>query len=288
MDVPRITVVTPSLNQGQFLEETIQSVIAQRYPNLEYIIIDGGSTDNSVAIIKRYEHHLAYWVSEPDAGQSAAINKGFAMATGDILAWLNSDDMYMMGALAHIAAVLADAYRGLIFGNSITFADDASFNPFGSNVMRDHAEANLELVDYIVQPSTFCTRDTWLRSGPLDESLVFAFDWDWFIRARKLGIAFRPLPRYLSLYRLHGGHKTGTGGDARLQEIVEVYRRHAGARYGAAFLDCNSRRSQRALVQRWIRRFRLGDHEMTVLRLCFPRIFGGLSAEEIRDVLRMG
>src|ERR1700682_4180145 len=100
--LPRISVVTPSFNQGPYLERTICSVLDQKYPNLEYIIIDGGSTDESVEIIKRYKRHLTYWVSEPDAGQSNAINKGLRRATGTILTWLNSDDYYMTRALNSI------------------------------------------------------------------------------------------------------------------------------------------------------------------------------------------
>src|SRR5947207_6789592 len=103
---PRISIVTPSFNQGQFIEETIRSVLLQGYPNLEYIIIDGGSTDNTVGVIKKYEPWLAYWVSEKDRGQCDAINKGFARATGDIFAWLCSDDVYAPGALRRIAEKL--------------------------------------------------------------------------------------------------------------------------------------------------------------------------------------
>lgn len=116
-ELPKISIVTPSFNQGKYLEKTILSVLEQDYPNLEYIIIDGGSTDNSVEIIKKYEKHLAYWVSEPDRGQSHAINKGFGHATGEILGWLNSDDYYAPGAPQAIAeAFLANPDVGAIVG----------------------------------------------------------------------------------------------------------------------------------------------------------------------------
>src|SRR6266404_3514026 len=117
MDHPRITVVTPSYNQAKFVEATIQSVLDQGYPNLEYIIMDGGSKDGSVEIIRRYEKHLAYWVSEKDNGPSDAIGKGFARSTGSILAYLNSDDLYMPGSLKAIADAMSDPNVDVAYGN---------------------------------------------------------------------------------------------------------------------------------------------------------------------------
>ena len=226
MSWPKITIVTPSYNQGQFLEETILSVVGQQYPNLEFIIIDGGSTDQSVEIIKKYEKHLTYWVSEPDNGQGAAINKGFAMATGEIMAWLNSDDLYLPGTLRHIVSRLDLNAPEFIFGNCVHIREDSPLVT-GSDVERRHAEMNLVLADYIIQPSSFWTRDLWLKTGVLDESLVFGFDWEWFIRARKAGAVFKPDVKYLSVYRIHGEHKTGVGGDRRLRELATIYGRHA-------------------------------------------------------------
>jgi glycosyltransferase involved in cell wall biosynthesis len=119
--LPKISIITPSYNQGHFIEETITSVLDQGYPNLEYIIMDGGSKDNTVEVIKKYEKHITYWVSERDKGQSDAINKGFARATGDVINWLNSDDYYAKGTLQKVGEVFTAAYLA-IGGNTIQMA----------------------------------------------------------------------------------------------------------------------------------------------------------------------
>src|SRR5258706_720680 len=282
---PRISIVTPSYNQAPFLEQTIRSVLLQGYPDLEYIIMDGGSTDGSVEIIKKYQQHLAYWVSEKDGGQAAAINQAFARASGDILAWLNSDDMYLPGTLPHIAARLDPEKPDLLFGNCLHFVQDGAM-AFGSHVRQSHAQTNLKLTDYIIQPSTFWTRKAWQTTGALDESLDFGFDWEWFLRARNAGVTFLPEDKYMSVYRIHKDHKTGTGGERRRKELATIYRRHAGARYERLFTGCCSSKSL-ATFRNWIRRARLTRIEIRLLELLFPNLFRGFKRVEIRDVISM-
>ena len=287
MEHPRITVVTPSYNQAQFLEETILSVVGQQYPNLEYIVMDGGSTDGSVEIIRKYERHLTYWTSGPDGGQSAAINRAFGMATGDILCWLNSDDMYLPGALSHVAARLDARRAELLFGNCVRVSEDEPDSSFGSHVRREHERRNLLLADYIIQPSSFWTREAWLKTGALDESLVFGFDWEWFTRAFKAGVAFKPDDKYLSVYRIHRGHKTGTGGARRLGELAAIYARHAGPQYGQLFERCCALRRRLDFSRGLIRRLRLGRFEWPLLRVVFPGTFRGFSDAEAEDIMYM-
>ena len=224
---PRISIITPSYNQGKFLEETILSVIGQNYPNLEYIIIDGGSSDNSVEIIKKFEKYLSYGVSEKDNGQSEAINKGFAKTTGDILGWLNSDDYYLPGSLHHIASQLNTNSSEIICGNCFHFHDNTPIS-WGSDIRNDHGKYNLLLFDYITQPSTFWTRKLWEKNGPLNNQYRFVFDWEYFIKARTSLASFLITDKYLSAYRFHESHKSGIGGKERYDEIIDIYRKYSG------------------------------------------------------------
>ncbi len=206
---PKISIVTPSYNQGRYLEATIQSVLNQHYPNLEYVVIDGGSNDNSVEVIKRYEKHLAYWVSEKDKGQSHAINKGFSKVSGNIYAWLNSDDRLEKGALDTVANEFAkypeaDVFVGHgrkvdIAGKTVYYKEpgDLTFEGFckwlnGGNFM---------------QPSCFFSRRAWEQAGPLDEDVHIALDVDlWLKMVKKFD--FRPIDLLLSTALAHEEAKT--------------------------------------------------------------------------------
>ncbi len=235
MSEPRISIVIPSFNQGEFIAQTLASLIGQNYPNLELIVIDGGSTDQTAEIIAQYAHAIAHYVSEPDNGQGHAINKGFRLATGEILAWLNSDDLYLPCTLAKIARLMrGSAAPQLVYGGSILFDDRGQFTQ--GRLPSEFDRERLTYFDYIEQASAFWTRRVWETVGELDESYHYALDWEWFLRAAKI-CDFTPLREYLSLYRLHPTHKTGSGGARRQQEILRIVERSARPDWVTAYHD---------------------------------------------------
>jgi glycosyltransferase involved in cell wall biosynthesis len=227
---PRITVVTPSFNQAAYLEATILSVLGQRYPDLEYFVYDGGSTDGSEAVIKRYESELAGWVCERDEGQSDAINRAFERSTGDILCWLNSDDLHWAHTLREVARCLAGRTEQpiIISGGCVIFHEGE--NRGGIIAPTPHDPERLKRCDYIVQPSTFWTRAAWQQVGKLDQSLHYAFDWDWFLRALPI-CRFETVPAILSSYRIHSQHKSSGGSSKRRAEIEGVLTRMGQTRH---------------------------------------------------------
>ncbi len=207
---PRVSVVTPSYNQAQFIEETIRSALLQGYPNLEYIIVDGGSTDGSVEIIRRYADHLAWWVSEPDSGQSEAINKGFARATGDILAWLNSDDVYLPGAMAaSVAHLTAHPEVNLVYGDA-QIIDETGNRVGGIAGARFDLKRLVTDIHPIPQPTAFWRRETTTRLGPLRTDLHYVMDWEWWLRVARSGGGLTHLPGERAQFRVHTASKTGS------------------------------------------------------------------------------
>ena len=223
---PKISVVTPSYNQGRFIEETIRSVLEQRYPNLEYMVLDGGSTDRTIDILREHEAQLSFWRSERDRGQAAAINEGFHRATGDILCWLNSDDLHLPNTLSTVAGLLGSCLDlpVVVYGGCEMFNDRTRKRELRSAIPFSHDL--LETVDFFDQPSVFWTRKAWELVGPLDETLHYGFDWDWFLRAGKV-CRFTATEALLSRYRIHEAHKSGTGGKKRWIELLEIVRRHS-------------------------------------------------------------
>lgn len=235
---PMISVVIPSFNQGRFIGQAISSVLYQDYPNVELIIIDGGSSDNTSDIIEKYADSLSHYISEPDNGQAHAINKGFRVAKGDILAWLNSDDMYLPCTLSKVAKILSNVTTpALVYGGCMRFTEGT---PYTHGVFPPDFDAErLTYYDYIDQPSTFWTRSLWETVGELNESYHYVLDWDWFIRASKIG-KFIPLKEFLSIYRYHEEHKTGSGGAKRRKEILEVVEKYASPEWIAAYREVHA------------------------------------------------
>ena len=229
-DQPMVTVVTPSYNQGQFLEETIRSVLDQDYPLIEYIIIDGGSTDNSVDLIRAYQDRIAWWVSEPDRGQTDAINKGFARAKGEILAWLNSDDTYLPGAISDAVAFLqAHPQVGMVYGDANLVDDSgACLGPFPAK-QTSYRQLRRGAV-HIPQQASFFRANLWYQVGPLDPTFFFAMDYDLWVRLASI-TEIRYYPHLWANFRLHGQGKSVANDDRCYPEMLRVHWREGGSRF---------------------------------------------------------
>jgi len=232
--------VTPSFNQGAYLEETIRSVLLQGYPALQYIVVDGGSTDESRAIITKYAPWLHYWVSEPDRGQAHALNKGFARATGEVVTWLNSDDRQEPGALVHAAvAALRDPHAPALAGGCQVIDQDGEvlWRPPTTEASRP-----ITLHDWIEcwrsypagQPGIFMRRDALREAGIIREDLRCAFDYDLWLRLASRGDFVR-VPHVVASFRRHSESKTGTSWPEFVKETESISRIYWGPRASLQF-----------------------------------------------------
>jgi glycosyltransferase involved in cell wall biosynthesis len=238
---PTVTVITPSFNQAEYLEETILSVLSQDYSNLEYFIIDGGSTDGSLEIIKKYEPDLTAWVSEPDMGQTDAINKGFSMANGDILAWLNSDDTYMPGAVSEAVRVLEEkSHIGMVYGKAYYVdesGDPVATYPAGPTDYRGLRRG----VNTIPQQTMFFRSVLWDIVGPLDPSFYYAMDYDLWTRIAAVSpIHFHD--KYMANFRLQSASKSMNEASRCWPEMMRVHFRDGGSRFSILYLKYIVRR----------------------------------------------
>lgn len=222
---PRISVITPSFNQVAFLERTLRSVLDQNYPNLEYIVIDGGSTDGSVDVLKKYESRLAYWVSEKDRGQSHALNKGFERATGEIIGWLNSDDLYCPGALFHVGEWFAAHPKDDVHYGGLYLVDKDDRVTDAHWAATPDARYTYFVGMDVHQQSLFWRRDLMKRVGTIDESFRFSMDLDFVLRLMLNGRVSRT-KRYLGMFREHEAAKTSTIVDICLRENQVIFERY--------------------------------------------------------------
>jgi glycosyltransferase involved in cell wall biosynthesis len=222
-----VSIVTPSYNQGEFLEETIRSVLLQGYPALDYLIMDGGSTDGSVDIIRRYSEWLSHWVSGPDGGQTQAINTGFKLAKGDVVAWLNADDTYVPGAVWQAAAAMGTRDSPVLVYGDCQQIDEVGRPLVFYKGACDGPESFLLFRACVPQPTTFFRRSLLDEVGYLDESLHYAMDCEFFLRVAARH-DLRYIPRVLANYRVHSASKTSRAFLTSSLEHIATVRKYWG------------------------------------------------------------
>jgi hypothetical protein len=229
MSLPRISVVVPSLNQAPFLAQALDSILAQNYPDLELIVMDGGSTDGSLEIIRAHERHLAFWQSRPDGGQSCAINRGVERSTGQIVCWLNSDDLFCPDALVRVGwAAEEHPGFGMYIGNGFRLDDGTGRRtPYCPRPLALSRRALREGGAYIHQPSTFFARTAWERVGGLNERLKYCMDWDVILRVADL-FPVVLIDEFLATTREYDDTKTASGGMERAVEIRRMIQDNTG------------------------------------------------------------
>jgi glycosyltransferase involved in cell wall biosynthesis len=232
-DVPLVSIVTPSLEQGRFIEDAIRSVLEQDYPRIEHIVVDGGSKDETLDVLAA--HPDLTWVSEPDEGQADAVNKGFRMAHGEIFGWLNADDAYLPGAVSAAVAALRSTEAGLVHGGWRQIDEGGATIRDIAPVPYDHG-AELNDRNAVCQPGAFFTREAFETVGGLDTSLRYAMDYELWL---KLGARFpvTHVDKVLGAYRLHPASKTVAETSGFWAETVRASRAHGGRRFSKIYVD---------------------------------------------------
>jgi hypothetical protein len=225
-EVPSIAIVTPSYNHARYLDATIDSVLAQNYPNLHYHVQDGGSADGTLELLKARGDNFS-WRSQRDNGQSHAINLGFDGVDSDIMAYLNSDDILLPGTLAYVANFFRDHPDiDIVYGHRVFIDRDG--HEIGRAVFPAHHGKTLQYADYIPQESMFWRRRVWQALKSIDENFHYAMDWDFILRAQDAGFRFARLPRFLACFRVHDEQKTAATYDVGAMEMQTLRRRCLG------------------------------------------------------------
>ena len=270
-NAPRIAIVTPSLNHAAYLEQAIDSILGQEYPNLAYFVQDGVSKDGSVDILNSYNSQLA-WRSEPDTGQANAINRAFEKVNGDIMAYINSDDLLLPGTLSYVARFFQRNPKvDVVYGHRICIDRDGS--EIGRWILPQHDLEAVKWADFIPQETMFWRRRVWDAVGPFDESFHYALDWDFILRAQAQGFRFRRLPRFLACFRVHVEQKTLALKQVGQQECDILRKRSFGTVPTRVEINNGLRRYMRRhvalhivsrLEQRWSR------YRRQLVRVTFP------------------
>lgn len=289
---PHISIVTPSYNQGDYIEETIRSVLLQGYPNLEYWVMDGGSNDETVAVLEKYAPFLAGWVSEKDRGQTHAINKGLERASGEVLGYLNSDDILLPRALQHTGRAFRRPEVMITTGLRRQIDADSRF--IRNQLMGPPTAQLLRYVCVVNQETTFWRRAVLDKVGLFDETFNYTMDYDYWQRALDAGFSFTLLPHYLGAIRLHDTSKGTTLDHVRNQELSRIYQRYELAQNEAEASQrlaqiVPGQRARRDIVE-WLAQkpvFSRAGVVVTLYRLLYTPVIGPLLLHPLTAYVRL-